>query len=256
MDRKQYWNESYLKYWEAKVNEANNDEELTINKNDVKTISDNLVFEYCDLVNLNKNMNVLDFGCGFGRCYSYFKNKKVSYHGIDISEAMINESKRLYPELNNKLIVNEGEKLDFNSLYFDFILCFGVFDACYQEDALKEILRVLKKDGVLLLTGKNNLYIENDEKAFVAEKNARAKGHPNYFTNVKSVINQLSKYGYSVEDSFYFFRRGDFQEKKYVKQIPDRFYEYLLIIKKDGIEIPNFNKFSDSYSDTFRETKI
>lgn len=256
MDRKSYWNESYLKYWEAKVNEANSNNGLTLNKNDIKTTSNDLMFECCDLIDVNKGMNVLDFGSGLCRVYPYFKNKKVNYYGIDISEAMICKSKKVYPELKYKLFVSEGENLIFKDLFFDIVLCFGVFDACYQEDALKEMLRVLKKDGLLVLTGKNNLYFKDDEKAFVAEKNARAKGHPNYFTNVKNMIFQLQEYGYSIEKSFYFPRRGDFQKKNHVNEIPDRFYEYLLIIRKNGIKALRSSKFSDSYSDTFKEINI
>lgn len=256
MNRKQYWNENYLRYWEAKVKEANADEELIINKHDIKTAADNLIFKYCDLLNINEYNNVLDFGCGFCRVYPYFMNKKVNYWGIDISEAMINEAKKLYPELTDKLIVSEGEKTPFENMYFDNILCFGVFDACYQEDALKEMLRILKINGILILTGKNSLYFEDDEKAFVAERNARSKGHPNYFTNVRNMISQIDKNGYSVEKSFYFLRRGDFQEKKYEEKMPNKFYEYLLIIRKNKNIPISFNKFSDFYSDTFKRKKI
>ena len=37
-------------------------------------------------------------------------------------------------------------------------MCFSVFDACSQEETIKELLRILKKDGLILLTGKNNEY--------------------------------------------------------------------------------------------------
>jgi SAM-dependent methyltransferase len=48
------------------------------------------------------NKSVLDIGCGFAD-YADFLNKKytqVEYHGVDISPAMIDEAKKMHPELS------------------------------------------------------------------------------------------------------------------------------------------------------------
>lgn len=255
MDRKEYWNENYVKYWKDKVEEANLNGKIYINKGDIKTTSDSLIFDLCNSLEFEDNSKILDFGCGFCRLYENFKHKSVQYYGIDISSAMVEESIRNYPELKDRLLVSEGEKLPFENETFDIIVCFGVFDACYQEKALKEILRVLKVGGKVILTGKNYKYFSEDEKALVAEKNARAKGHPNYFTDVHSMISQIIEQGIVIRDQFYFPKRGDFQDMKYYKEIQDQFYEYLLILEKQKSINKDFNKFSYEYSNTFRELK-
>lgn len=253
MDRKEYWNKNYLEYFRKKIKEANSSGGLIVNKNDVKTASDNLIFEVIESIKIGENYNVLDFGCGFCRIYPYFKNKKVKYKGIDISEAMIKESLELYPELNGNLFVSEGENLPFDNNTFDFEICFGVFDACYQETALREMIKTLNIGGRLLLTGKNTGYYEDDDKAIIAEENARLKQHPNYFTDVKYMIEQLKKNGCIIEKAFFFERRGDFADFKFKDNLPEKFYEYLLVIrKKQDLNIDKFEKFSHKYSKTYR----
>lgn len=253
MDRKKYWNEKYLGYWKNKVDEANCDKGIYVNKNDVKTTSNDLISNFCDLIDLNIQDKVLDFGCGFCRTYPYFKNKNMDYYGIDISEAMINEARNNYSDIEEKLFVAEGEKLPFDDNTFDFELCFGVFDACYQAEALEEMVRTTKLNGVIMITGKNKNYYENDKKAIVAERNARLKGHPNYFTDVKAMIQQLEDNGCTVSKGFFFKRRGDFQNLEYETVLSGEFYEYLLIIeKKKLLSQYKFKEFSYEYSDTYK----
>ena len=71
----------------------------------------------------------------------------------------------------------------------------GVFDCTYQNEALSEFFRVLVPGGRMYLTGKNDKYCRDDYLAFAAEKGARAKGHPNYFTDVKRMREVIADYG-------------------------------------------------------------
>ena len=176
------------------------------------------------LVKLEEGPSILDFGCGYGRFYNYFKEKNVDYCGIDISEAMIEEAEKRYPEAIGKFSVSEGEHLPFENNTFDIIACYGVFDACYQENALAEMLRVLDKDGYLMLTGKNDNYYEDDEQALVAERNARAKGHPNYFTDTFNMETQLENSGCKVVSKRYFLRRKDSPLNRYTSTPPMEYF--------------------------------
>jgi len=252
MNRTDYWNENYLKYWEQKVMESNGDEQ-SINKDDCKTPGDETVCKWFDLLNVTEKKSLLDFGCGFCRFYDYFKNKKAQYYGIDISKAMIEKSKVLYPELSEQLFVSEGESLPFADNTFDFIACFGVFDACYQDKALAELLRVLKSGGKALITGKNNNYYIDDEIAMLAEVNARKKGHYNYFTDVSLMLEQLKTNNISIEHQAYFLRRGDFQTEKYIDKKPENFYEYAFILTKNSDAQIALKPFSDAFSETFKK---
>lgn len=252
MDRKEYWNNTYVQYWKEKVNEANTDNGIYINKGDIKTGSDNVLQFLIDELKIFPGTSVLDVGCGFCRIYPLLK-KQSDYFGCDISEDMIAEAKIQHPELSSKLTVSEAETLPYPNNFFDYIICFGVYDACYQESALMEMLRVLKIGGKLIITGKNSSYKLDDEKAYIAEIKAREKNHPNYFTDVKAMLASIKSIA-SIICEKYFIYRGDFSEYKYTESIPDSFYEYALIIQKtneinSGLEFP---KFSYKYSATYR----
>ena len=256
MERTKYWNEEYTKYWKNLTQEANDkeDDKTKVKKlkdGDYKTIGQDTAYLLFDEMAYKKDEILLDYGCGFGRFYSYF-NSRAHYYGIDISESMISECKKSYPNAQDRFIVSEGENLPFDKNYFDKIICFGVFDACYQENALQEMLRVTAEGGIILLTGKNYNYNIDDEQAYIAEEAARKKGHPNYFTDVASLIKQI-KGSASIELERYFLYRGDFGKNKYVTDMPAKFYEFAIIIKKIRDDKVELKKFSDEYSLTWRE---
>ena len=135
---------------------------------------------------------------------------------------------------------------------FDNVACLAVFDATYQNVALSEFLRVLRVGGILYLTGKNDTYPKDDELAFKAEKGARKKNHPNYFTDVKAMLRQLDGHGQRLVASYFFPRRGDFGKLRYVTKMPSAFYEYFIVVKKKASAAP-FSPFSDGMSKTFQQ---
>lgn len=256
MDRKKYWNEEYKNYWmqvTADANESTSDK-TKIKKTtsgDYKSIGENVADKLFEEMSYQKEERLLDYGCGFGRFFDFFNNR-ASYYGIDISESMIDECRKLHPNHKEKFKVAEGERCSFKSGFFQKIICFGVFDACYQEQALKEMLRMIDIGGEILVTGKNNYYLDDDDQAYIAEVAARKKGHPNYFTDVEKMLQQISSC-VKVELQRYFIRRGDFGKNLYVTEMPERFYEYAFIIKKEKNIDADFEKFSDNFSDTWKE---
>ena len=259
MDRKLYWNKSYVDYWKEVTKEGNdNDGEYShvkksSNEKDYKTFGDKNAERFFSIVPIKQTDLLLDYGCGFGRFYEYFSNK-CNYKGIDISEAMIKSFKDNYPKAENDLFVAEGEELPFENETFDVVICFGVFDACYQEDALKEILRVSKEGARILITGKNINYNIDDEPAIIAEEAARAKQHPNYFTDLNSLMNQIGGFADILRVQYY-LRRGDFGKEKYVEEKPDTFYEWAILLERKGSLMPEFKKFSYEYSSTWNKIR-
>lgn len=257
MDRKEYWNETYVKYWKEVTSEANDksSQESHVQKlssGDYKTVGEESAYKTLNLLNYNESEKLLDYGCGFGRFFSFFNGKKVKYYGIDISEAMIQECKKSFSENADCFFCSEGEDLPFDDSFFDKIVCYGVFDACYQEKALAEMLRVLKTDGELLITGKNTNYFNNDEQAYIAEEAARKKGHPNYFTDVEKMKNAIILTGTGIiKKERYFKYRGDTGKEKFVETMPEQFYEWQMIIQKKT-KITDFENFSDAYSETWK----
>ncbi|MGO4709674.1 class I SAM-dependent methyltransferase [Chryseobacterium sp. 2TAF14] len=83
------------------------------------------------------------------------KAKKLKYTGIDISETMNKEARKLNAQFKDQaeFILYEGNKFPFNDEVFDKI--FTVNTVYFWEDPveyLNEIYRVLKKSGTFVLT--------------------------------------------------------------------------------------------------------
>ncbi len=255
MDRKAYWNETYVAYWRNKVEASNDVNAKDVTQGDSKTTSDVEVYHLFERIPYVDGNKLLDFGCGFGRFYEFFQGKRQEYYGVDISQAMIDEFKLRYPEVIDTLFVAEGECLPFKDEMFSTIVCQGVFDACYQEKALSEMLRVCTQGGYIILTGKNTNYFIDDEKALIAERNARRKGHPNYFSDVHAMKNQLVSCNVGIVFESYCLRREDMETGRKVEKEPEKFYAWELILeKKEHNSQFEFTRFSDEYSNTWEKS--
>lgn len=99
----------------------------------------------------NFNSKVLDTGCGNGKNIKYFKNI-CRIEGIDNCNNLIN------------LCLNYGYKVQYSDIrntpfvdnYFDYIISIAVIHHIDSEvgrlNAVNELLRILKKNGKLLIT--------------------------------------------------------------------------------------------------------
>lgn len=252
MDRKEYWNKTYVDYWHERVKESEiKGEKSSVISNDIKTESDTVYKEIFEKNNFMPG-SILDVGCAWGRMFDLFYDYNLDVYGVDISEVMIKECINNWKKNNNisNFKIAEAENIPFPDNHFNNVVCFATFDATYQDKALKEFFRVLKPEGNLYLSGKNNRYNSNDNLAIAAEIGARKKGHPNYFTDTESMIDQVLNCKNILIDSYFFERRGDFSKFNYKSSMPKYFYEYLLIFKKRKL-VNNFKPFSDKFSDTY-----
>ncbi len=103
-----------------------------------------------------ENKTILDVGCGVGGACVFFAQKKAEcVVGIDISRNSLNQAEKLKNKyaLHNVNFQQENLlKLPFSNNSFDVVFSVGVLP--YVNDvyiAFDEIIRVLKKDGLLLL---------------------------------------------------------------------------------------------------------
>ena len=118
---------------------------------------------------VKKGDNVLDFGCGNGRLLDLFIDKNVDYLGLDISEKLINVAKEKYPEkADNFQKISSSDSLTLPNDSFNTIFSIAVFhhfpSRKYREDVAKELYRVTKKDGHIIITVWNlwqKKYIKN-----------------------------------------------------------------------------------------------
>jgi ubiquinone/menaquinone biosynthesis C-methylase UbiE len=128
---------------------------------------------------------ILDVGCGPGIYAPICTGQGFGYDGLDISEGMIEEARRRFGDLPGvEFTVGGMQKLPFPSNTFDALLCLGAFEyipESQQELCLKELIRVVKPNGVLLfsLLNKNSLYWRWVEYGFPLMKFAyrNAKAH-------------------------------------------------------------------------------
>lgn len=97
---------------------------------------------------------VLDLGCGNGRYFEFFKEKKVDYFGVDSSEKLIEIARKRYPE--GRFQLAEALHLPFPNNFFDKIYSIAVLHHIPSKDfrlqVLKEAYRTLKPNGLLILT--------------------------------------------------------------------------------------------------------
>jgi ubiquinone/menaquinone biosynthesis C-methylase UbiE len=256
MDRRAYWNEEYTKYWKDRVKEldsASMTSRLVVG--DAKTEGDEI---YARVFGRHPFISgtVLEVGCAWGRWFGLYKENNLCVHGIDISPSMIADAKRQWGEdpMVKSIQESEAESLPFEDNSFDNTTCLAVFDATYQDESLSEMLRVTKLGGRLYLTGKNDNYRDSDRLAMDAEIGARRNGHPNFFTDTKDMLNQITDNGHEVLASYFFPCRGDFSTFTRVTNVESQFYEYFVILKKMTNNI-QFRPFSDSVSKGFRRAR-
>lgn len=103
---------------------------------------------------------ILDLGCGNGRLLELFQDKNIEYIGADNSEKLIVIAREKANNINQKVrtnfIVADALKLPFPDNYFDKIYSIAVFHHIpseeYRLEFLREVKRVLKQDGLLILT--------------------------------------------------------------------------------------------------------
>ena len=108
--------------------------------------------EIIDRVRNLEGIKILDLGCGNGNIINLLKKeRKADYYGLDISENMIEEAKKKCGE-DVKFTVGDSENLPYQDGQFDIIICNASFHHYTNpESAIKEIKRVLKTGGTLIL---------------------------------------------------------------------------------------------------------
>ena len=252
-ERRKYW-ENYFDYWKDRVKKESKN---ILSRTDVKTPDVSLFGKYYKKAKRHvttPKAKVLEIGVGFGRLLPTFsKDFAQNIWGIDISQKMINECRKLFPKIKANLQVSPAEEINMESSQFSFIVCWGVFDATYQNQTLMEISRLLDIGGVALISGKNINYFVSDEKSIEAEIGARRKGHPNYFTDTGLLKKYISRFGLAISEFYRFKERGDISADKVLKNGSSKFYEYIIILKKvkdakKGVYVPKiYRQFSNTY---------
>ena len=105
---------------------------------------------------------VLDVGCGDGRWLEVLEEKGVDYVGVDNSEELIKIAKRKFSDIRyptSDFRIGDILDLPFGDDEFDVVLCIAVLHHVpsreLREKAMREMCRVLKPGGKLVMTNWN-----------------------------------------------------------------------------------------------------
>lgn len=131
------------------------------------------ILEIAKYVAEKGEMNILDLGCGEE---TYIENlvkiSGINLYGVDISDFVIDLHKRAYQDHSNvRFIACPAEELPFDEGYFDLVICDELIEHVPKaEILLDEIGRVIKKDGILIISTPNRNRISAIFKKLVPQK--------------------------------------------------------------------------------------
>ena len=149
----------------------------------------------CDFIekeiNYNKEIKILDIGCGTGRHSRELAKRGYKVTGIDLSESLLNRAKEIAAKdrLNINFQKQDARALTFSNEYdLAIMLCGGSFPLMETDEMNYQILqnatRALKYEGKLIFTTLNGLFpIFHSVKEFLESHNEdeKAKFNDNSF---------------------------------------------------------------------------
>lgn len=98
------------------------------------------------------NGAMLDAGCGTGLVTERLRDKGRFIVGADFSRGMLRKAKKRLVAHDVDFVLGDVESLPFRPKSFDLILCLTVLQNCDPLKAINSLLRVLKDEGVLILS--------------------------------------------------------------------------------------------------------
>lgn len=142
----------------------------------------------------NLNIKVLDIGVGYGFLEKELVKSNISVYGIDISFNSIFRAKCLHKGI---FIVASAKAIPFKDNFFDVVCLPEVLEHLYDFEStfvMKEISRVLKKDGRLIIS------VPLYDEVYLGHPS----GHVRIFTPEK-LFKEVSEHGFTVITEKYLF---------------------------------------------------
>lgn len=111
------------------------------------------------LLEVKRGKKLLDVGCGEGFLVKEAENFGLDIYGIDISREIIKLAKK---HCKAELKVANGEQIPYGDNKFDYVTSIGCLEHYNDmERGIREIARVLKRDGKALIYVPNTFYIRD-----------------------------------------------------------------------------------------------
>lgn len=98
-----------------------------------------LIEKYCE------NKKVLDLGCGYGKYTRLIQQYSDNVIGVDISKRWLSYAKTKMSISN--LLEADAHNIPLKDESIDIIMCIGLFEYINREIVIREMRRILKRDG-------------------------------------------------------------------------------------------------------------
>lgn len=101
---------------------------------------------------------VLDVGCGAGTLVGELRRRGYDVWGVDAAPRMIEQCRSQFPEVEEgRFAVDDATRLNQPDASFDLVTCFGVIDRLPPVQTTRELARVLRPEGTLLVAFPNRV---------------------------------------------------------------------------------------------------
>lgn len=108
---------------------------------------------YAFALDIAKGKDVLDIACGEGYGCSLLADYALNVTGVDIDADTIHQAKNQYSNKRISFITGSIEAIPCPDKSVDLVTCFETLEhITNQEKAMQEIKRVLKSDGILVIS--------------------------------------------------------------------------------------------------------
>ncbi len=204
---------SLVKLYSSKYQEIENKnspslwDELNTPQKDLKKENPMVYDKYKKVSSVLREGRVLNVGTGPGYLEDmvFSNNPKIDWYGIDISGKSIKGMKKKYPKHNFQK--KEIAKTGFQKDYFDHIVALDVLEHISPHNifkTLKELKRILKKDGRLIISVPLNEGLEE-----MIKKGENPNAHVRVYTP-EIIKAELEISGFKIDKEEYLYGFGSF----------------------------------------------
>ena len=216
-----------------------------ISKNDYAYFSEFILFINSYVSDLNSR--ILDLGCGTGLLTNLLCQCGYSAVGVDGSERFIGQAKKNYKEQN--FFCENANKMSFDSNLFDVVVSYNSVEHFDNvEAALREMIRVVKPGGKIIINSPNLLSVWQPINAIIKFKGISFEGRNSIFRNIKHIFRNLfiiyskslkGKYNFLYRKPEFNFSFPDNDATWYINPV-----DLKLFFNENGCKIISYQDFS------------